>query len=154
MSEVAETFRGKVTANELISEYDHNAKCLRMLCRENNRKYARLQEEAYRSIKEKDPDVMVLHGGTVRKNIPFMKVILEAGVEDFTDALVIHLTIHEMLIVTTGQHRNDNILRKYTHVLAQNVDPFYEISFQRKHGSLSGDPCFLIYEVKHKMLCY
>lgn len=90
VTEVARTFRGKAAAYELISEYDHNAKCLRMLCKDNNIKYARLQKEAYCSIKKEDPDVLVLHGGTVRKNIPFMKDILEAGAGDYTDALVIH----------------------------------------------------------------
>ena len=90
VSVVAETFRTKAAAYEIISEYDHNAKCKRMFCKENNRKYALLQKEAYRCIKEKDPDALVLHGGTVRKNVPFMKDILEAGVGDYTDALVIH----------------------------------------------------------------
>ena len=90
VTEVARTFKGKVTGYELISEYDHNAKCHRMMCKKYNEKYAELQKDSYISMKKEDPDALVLHGGTVRKNIPFMRDILEAGAGDYTDALVIH----------------------------------------------------------------
>ncbi len=53
-------------------------------------------------------------------------------------------TTHEMLIVTTGEHRNDNILRKYGHVLVQNGEPFYEISFNKfdLNWQIAADPSF------------
>jgi len=51
---------------------------------------------------------------------------------------------NEMLIVTTGEHRDDNILRKYGHVLVQNGEPFYEISFNKfdLNWQIAADPQF------------
>ena len=74
--------------------------------------------------------------GSVSMNHPFYEengqlMVSAQYIAELYEARVWLDETHEMLIVTTGSHRDDNILRKYGHVLVQNGEPFYEISFNK-----------------------
>ena len=89
-TEVAKEFKGRGCAYEICSEWDHQCKAQKSETENSPEAYARLLQASYKAIKAVDPDAMVLHAGTCRCNVKWMKRMLEAGGAGYTDALAIH----------------------------------------------------------------
>ncbi len=89
-SEVAREFKGSNFAYEICSEWDHQTKQRRNMCKCTPQAYTKLLKASYEAIKREDPDAFAIHAATGRMDLNFIGGMIEAGGVGYTDALTIH----------------------------------------------------------------